>query len=864
MRFGLKKLFTVAVFAFLWSFRPAAQPLATLPKAPEVETGTLPCGIDYFLVTNPVSKGVADFALVRKEAALSEGSRAVLSSLPHFQNESPYQFLAKLGAGYSDYGYIRSSKGSVTYHFEDIPVDVAAVRDTALLMLFDIALTWPYEQAVVISGDIDKASVLDRMKVFSMMLTPRLKLPEQPPYEFKANSEIRFRNSVTPVQETATISASYSFPRTPRSDMNSLVPLVTDLFVREFGVIARARMETAFIEDGIPLAGLDFQYRSSTDTPSAEQITISATVGKDNVGEAASIMGRVLAGMDAGGAGLSEFQEARDAMLSSAAAGRTTLPNSAWVGRCASAYLFGSGLASRKAVNEFFASRNITSLRELELFNRFVSALIDPAEALTLHCTAPEGVADRASVISSFSSGWTAGVSEPAAEASSQGTHRGDTLTLAVPRSKVKLKKTAQEPVTGGELWTFSNGMKVICKKTDGQGRFSYGFLLNGGFSSVRDLQPGEGGFIEDVLLTERIASMTGRSFSRMLEANGIELHPSVGVADLRITGSAPASRIELLLKSLAAVAGKRECDSTAYGYYRDSEKLRLSLERKKQAGINAVVDSIMSPGYKFTSSKFVSGLSDDLPVRAEEYFESVFPRCDDGILVLVGDIDLFRLKKLLPKYLGAFRTGGTPSARPQIQYTPRSGWSTYTVETAESDVGNGDPSITVSATAPVAFNIDKYMAFRVALKALKAGMSAALADAGMYAEVSGDFTLVPSERLNVTITCRPADVDGLPSDVYPADPLKVLGAVRRALAGLSSGPVDPALLKRAKASVLAECTAAVSDPESIVDLALLRWSGGKDLVSGYKDRINAVNASAVQEIFSILEEGSKVEYVIY
>ena len=63
---------------------------------------------------------------------------------------------------------------------------------------------------------------------------------------------------------------------------------------------------------------------------------------------------------------------------------------------------------------------------------------------------------------------------------------------------------------------------------------------------------------------------------------------------------------------------------------------------------------------------------------------------------------------------------------------------------------------------------------------------------------------------------------------------------------------------------MLSECTAAVSDPESIVDLALLRWSGGKDLVSGYKDRINAVNASAVQEIFSILEEGSKVEYVIY
>ena len=864
MGINLKKLFTLAVIVAFSALRPAAQPLATLPKAPEVETGTLPSGIDYYLVRNAGSKGVADFALVRKGAALTEGAGAVLSSLPHFQNESPYQYLAKFGVGYRDYGYIQSSKGSVTYHFEDVPVDVPAVRDTALLMLFDIAGTWPYEQAVIISGDIDKASVLERMNVFSMMITPRLKLPPQPPFEWRATDGIRFRSSSAPARETATVSAVYSSPRTPEAEMGSLVPLVTDLFMRELGVIASDRLETAFLEDGVPLAGIDFHYRSSADGPSAEQMTVSATVGRDDVQAAAAILGRVLAALDAGGTQLAEFQGAKDALLSSADAGRTRLSNSDWVDRCASAYLFGAGLASRKDINDFFASRNIASHRELELFNGFVDALMDPSAAVTLHCSVPGGTADKDAVISSFTSGWAEGASAPADAVQPYGMHRGDTLALAVPRSRVKLKKTAPEPVTGGELWTFSNGMKVICKKTDAGGRFSYGFLLNGGFAGVRDLESGEGGFIGDILLTGRIASMPGRTFSKVLKANGIEFHPSVGLADMRITGSAPSSGLELLLKSLAAVAGRRSIDSLAFDYYRRSEKLRLSLERKRQAGIYAVVDSIMSPDYRFTRAKLLSGLSDDLPVRAEEYFERVFSRCEDGVLVLVGDIDLFRLKKLLPKYLGAFTTGGTSSARPQIQYTPRSGWSTYTVEAAESEVGTGDPSITVSASAPVAFNIDRYMSFRVAVKALEAGMAAALAETGMYAEVSGGFMLVPSERLNVAITCRPSDVDGLPSDVCPDDPLKVLGAVRKALAGLSSESVDAGFLKWAKASLLSERTEAASDPESIVGMALMRWSGGKDLASGYRDSAGNVTAESVKEIFSLLEGGSKVEYVIY
>ena len=43
-----------------------------------------------------------------------------------------------------------------------------------------------------------------------------------------------------------------------------------------------------------------------------------------------------------------------------------------------------------------------------------------------------------------------------------------------------------------------------------------------------------------------------------------------------------------------------------------------------------------------------------------------------------------------------------------------------------------------------------------------------------------------------------------------------------------------------------------------------MRYSAGKDLVSDYKSKIEAVKASDVQELLSAITEGVKVELVYY
>ena len=863
MRLRFKPAILALFLLSLLTLSLGAQSLPSLPAASGVVTGTLPNGISFFLVSNPSVKGRADFALVQKGPVSEEVSRAALADLPHFQNGRPYQFLAKLGVGYEKKGYIRSTEASTTIFFHDVPVGQGAVRDTVLLMLFDISETCSYEQAIIVSGDIDKSVVRERMNVFSMMVTPRERVPEPPAYEWNPSEVPVFRFIETPHREQATLTVRYSSPRTPRDAMNTAQPLVTELFARELGVIVMDRIRRNFRDRDIPVAGADASYRGSSAGPGAEMYSFSVVTERDSLQSATGTVGAVLGELDAHGASLSEFQQARDLFLSSLSSASSAYSNSEWVDRCESSFLYGSNLADPEAVREFFTSRNIASQRELELFNDFVSALLDPVRAVTLRYESPADLLSKESLEAAFAAGWASATSGSVVR--EYRVNQSDTLGLYVPKIKSKLKQTAPEPMTGGELWTFANGMKVIYKRsTAAKGTFSYGFLLNGGYAGVPGLAQGEGGFIGDLLTLSDVGGSSGASFMKMLESNGIGFDTAVGLNDLRITGTAPSRKLQLLLKSLLTLSRERAVNDDAYAYYRAGERLRISMDRKQYAGIQAVVDSIMCPGYLHTPAKRLSGLSDDLPRRAEACFSDVFSHCNDGVLVLIGDLDPYMLKKVLPRFMGGFMTGGKASARSLVDFPFRSGWSTYTVDAEESEVGTGEPCITVAESALVPFTLERFVSFNLAVMDLRKHLAGALAETGMFAEVSGSIDFFPSERMTVHIVCRPSEESGLPADIAAGDPLRVLGIVRGALADLSaSGPAAESTAE-SKTVFLAEMEKQMADPSYIVDAVLIRYSAGKDLVTGFKSKAGSVTQTNVKEILSALDAGSKVEFVVY
>ena len=76
-----------AAFLLVFGLSAGAQKLVSLPKASDTVTGTLPNGISYYVVTNPICKGYADFALVQKGPVEKALSRELLSDLPNFQKD---------------------------------------------------------------------------------------------------------------------------------------------------------------------------------------------------------------------------------------------------------------------------------------------------------------------------------------------------------------------------------------------------------------------------------------------------------------------------------------------------------------------------------------------------------------------------------------------------------------------------------------------------------------------------------------------------------------------------------------------------------------------------------------------------------
>ena len=125
------------------------------------------------------------------------------------------------------------------------------------------------------------------------------------------------------------------------------------------------------------------------------------------------------------------------------------------------------------------------------------------------------------------------------------------------------------------------------------------------------------------------------------------------------------------------------------------------------------------------------------------------------------------------------------------------------------------------------------------------------------------NLEVFPSERVSLFISCKPCRSDGLPAGVEPASPLELLPAVRRVTSNLTEINISAEDLKAYKEELKSSFAHALSEPRSEIEAALVRYSEGKDLVSGYEEAIDSVDAALVEQVLGTLASGAGVEYVI-
>jgi len=831
-----------------------AQGLPLIPKAQEINVGTLQNGADFFFVKNIRETGYADFALVRQSSKDGQELRDALKQLPHFTGSNPYEFLTGIGVGYGPGGFVSSDGQFETMRFPHVPVHDQQVCDSTLLLIFDVMSLSDVPQAVIVSGDIDVATIRERSNLLSLMasfLPPHNEVASDAWIQRDTLRYVSLRNQT---RNSVVIKLIYSSRRTSPADMKTVLPLVTGMYAEELGYVIDARLRASFREEKIPLTGLKFSYKDSSSDLEDERFSFSLVVPADKIDASMRLAGSILGDLDRNGVSRHELLAARNRMSALWLEKPAGSLNSEYVDKCLDSYRYGSDLASDEYVRRMYVRRGMQTENELQLFNNFASALLDPEKNLVLRVDAPDPEEIEISALASFRLGWTL---------DNRAGNMPARVQTRTSSSKVRLMSEAAEPISGGTIWTFSNGIKVIFKRQDTPGEMSFAFFGNGGYPMVPGTDAGEAVFAGDLFPYCRFGGMDCQSFMDILAVKGISINASVSMSSFQLSGTAPSVQLRDVIDAMLTMSSDIEISKEDFEYYVLSEALSEDSRALYPREVRAISDSILCPGYWYLERKSISRLGINFNERAAEYFQKQFSKCNDGVFVFSGDLDPELLKKELLRLLGEFKTLKGVAKRPRVNYPMISGKAMWVRDASEGLVGGKELGVNVCLSARQPYDNKEIMTFRVTAQIVRKEMAKAMAECGYYIDFASREDNYPKSTFTIYANCYPCRQDGLPSGIGVKDQFSALSAMRNALEKLPEVPVSAEDMKAFKAFVKSDLSVEVSDSKAMFDKIEARYCEGKDMVSGTESALDSVTADDVHDMLLTLLSGAGVEYVI-
>lgn len=852
-----------------------AQNLHKLPSDKSITRGALKNGTEYFVVPNKSVKGLADFALVQRtgrstepgasETLAGDVAQATLEVLPRLSGRSPQEFAARHGVTTGKDGFVKVTDDATVFRFEDLVLSKPEVLDSALLMLLDMVdrvsvsrdtfhRKWyaPSDQALVIAGDVDVKEVVRRLELMSYM-TPALPSLNRAEYVWNDVKEPVYNVYEDPFCNLATLKLSWRLPRTPKEFMNTIQPVTFESFISELGIIASDKIRGYLGKRNVAVADVSYEYKDAVSSFSDESFSVSVTVSPDNLADAILAMAHVMSEIDAERTTAEDVRRAEKIYFEKYRKVEfdNFHDNTEYVDRCVAAFLYNASLASHNDVMNFHATRVMSDDMRLKLFNSIASASLDRDRNLTVECSMKDNPYSGEDIRGLFESVWD----NPRTDVQEE--DEADSLRLAgISGMKLKVKNVKTEHMSGGTMWTLSNGFKVIFKTLPIKDRIFYSMSLNGGYASVDGLESGEGAYLSDFLDCCRIGGLKARDFRDFLREQGMTLNAKVNLSNTIISGQIPDDRMELLLQALTAVMNDREVDDEAFCIYAFDESLRPEFQRGTIRGRIAAIDSIMCPDYRYSPYKTKGMLAPSFAVKAEGFFASQASKMNDGYLILVGDVDESQLKKLLLQYAGNFKMTDKAFPRTVVRYQPIAGVSTYTVD-------GGMDSMDMVMSAPVPLTAHNFYLAEIASMVLKKCIARAVVGLGMYPRIAHECRIYPQERFNVMLSLSEASADGFAKGTVREAPLEALEAVRSVLSDMDSLEFSDAELSVYKASLKQSMELKNADPDFWLTMISRRYLDGKDLYTGYAAEIDSITREDVKALLSSLCKGSRVEYIV-
>ena len=877
MKKGIIGLLIVAIQLIFATIVPA-QDLPVLAPDPAIKQGVLPNGMTYYVVTNPSTKGCADFSLVQRSGTgtVPEVSqercvavaKEALASLPRIKSSSPQVWLASHGVTTSSEGFINVSSDATVFRFHDVVLNSGpAVMDSTILLLMSIVdrisgtedefiqkCYSPADQAIVVAGDVNADAVISTIRSMSYMTTAYPSLPSSE-YEWVSSSSVEFRNVPSSQPRLAGITVQWRLPRAPREYMNTVQPAIYEKFVNELGYVAQRRIYQDLERRGVPVADMTWSHRSSAQGPGDESFSATVYVKNEDALYAVGALARAFASFDAAGATLDEYKVAREMYMQNlySVAHSSVKSNAEYVDRCVSAFLRNASLASPMEKLNLHVSRNLSDAVQLKLFNDMAAALIDGTSNMIVTCSSSTSPYTEQQLENAFYAAWSDSFVNPSPL---DAFYEKPSFVWAAASPKLKVKEVKMDPMSGCTMITYTNGFRVIYKKMNTDGKVYWSMAMNGGYGSMEGISAGEGAYLADYFKRCRFAGVGGEAFRDMLLTEHITLDVNVGLTATFFNGVAPKENASKVLQTLLTLSNERTPDKEAFACFMNDEEQRLDLMRHSIHARQAAIDSIMCPGYKYSKFKSPGKLTPAFAEKADSFFKWHSEKMNDGVLILVTDMDELELKKLLLNYVGGFKTLETASRRPSLQYQPISGWSTHLVDGETESI-----DVVISAAMPL--TLDNFVTADIATMILEKSLASALTETGMYPKVSNSFHLAPRNRLSFLVSVGLVSEMGYASHIEHLGAVEALSIVRNSLQDLAQTNITDQYLAACKAYQKNLFALRKNEPAYWLETIALRYLDGKDLTSSYEAAVDGVTAEKVKKLLLTLNGGSKVEYVI-
>ena len=841
-RYIIYILTLVTLFSGVWV---TAQNLPKMPGDKAVTSGVLPNGTNYFVVANSDTRGMADFALVQKSGSVSADK--LLSCLPALDNLSPRKFFIRNGVMPKDGRFMSSKNDAAVFRFGNIALaGKASMLDSTLLVLMGMVHSGddfsPSDCALIVSGDVKTSDVVEKIKMLSYMIPARKQIERQE-YLWK-DKETSFK-VLSSTASTSEIRISWKMPPTPEQYRGTIQPAVHNMLINELGYIVADRIKRACFSKGVAIADIKYGHQTTSVTGTDEEFWISAIVSKDACVSAVATISEVLSSIILDGVSFSEQKCAHNSFMHQMfnKTRKSVRLDGEYIEACVNAFLNGAVPMPQSYLYEFYASKDVSDSVEVSMLNRMASSVMTIDKNLEVVCKADKGVTVDV-LESTFISSW----GKQPAVAPAADVQVSDTLLNVVPTHKLPVIMIRKEHLSGGQLWTFGNGVRVAYKQMDTGGKLYWALGLNGGFGNIKDLNNGEGAFVGDMLRLNKVAGMPWEDFMHYLEGQGVYMDTKVGLNTTVLKGVADNYGLPMLMRSLRAIANEREFDTAAFDAYMREEWLS---QEKSAASCNVVIDSLMCPGYKYSSIKTSGKLSKNLIPKVERFYDKLFSKVNDGVIVIVSDQDESIIRKQLRGCLGDFATEKSVPARPLISYQPTSGSMTH--------ITAGDRNaVYMAMSIPMPLTLRNYVTSEVAGMLLNNYISASLVGTGMFAKVHWDTRITPHERFSILVTLE--EVQGLCKEGAEE---RARNAVKRVLSEQGVKEIVDSQMKACKEWLKHNHSVRKNNPLYWVDAMLLRYLEGKDLTSGFDSEIDNLTAENVKSLLTSLSDASKVEYII-